>query len=72
MVDTTFATTKDEVNGKYLTTYEMIDILESHFPELNRSSNLNAELGKILRAKQFLFHKKKSGMTYLVEMKNKE
>ena len=69
MVDETFSVPKGDSDGKYLTTYELIDILEEHFPELNRTANLNAELGKILRAKKFKPHKKNTGITYLVKMK---
>lgn len=66
MVDSTFTATSDEEKGQYLTTFEILDILEERFCDLNRTRNINAELGKILRAKQYKSHKKNTGMTYLV------
>ncbi|MCQ2256085.1 MAG: DUF5906 domain-containing protein [Bacteroidaceae bacterium] len=67
MVDTVFTPAKDETEGRYLTTYELIDILENHFPELNRTASLNRDLGKVLKAKHFTFHKKNTGVSYLVK-----
>lgn len=69
MVERTFTQPKSENEGDYLTTYEMLDIMEERFPELYRTANINAELGKILRAKRFLFHKRNTGMTYLVKLR---
>lgn len=66
MVDETFRVARDENEGKYLTTYELIDILEERFPELNRTAMLNRDLGKVLRARKFVFRKKNTGVTYLV------
>lgn len=69
MIDATFCAAKDEEDGRFMSTYELIDILEERFPDINRTANLNAELGKALRAKHFAFHKKNTGITYLVRMK---
>lgn len=69
MVDEAFCVARDENEGKYLTTYELLDILEDRFPDLNRSATLNRDLGKILKAKQYLSRKKNTGITYLVKIR---
>lgn len=68
MVDETFRVARDENEGKYLTIYELIDILEERFPDLNRTAMLNRDLGKVMKAKRFQSRKRNTGMTYLVEI----
>lgn len=69
MVDETFGVARNENDGKYLTIYDLFDILEERFPEVNRTATLNRDLGKILKAKQYLSRKKNTGITYLVKIK---
>lgn len=70
MVDNTFCVARDEQEGKYLTTYELIDILEDRFPDLNRTAMLNRDLGKVMKAKRYQSKKKNTGVVYLVRIKD--
>lgn len=70
MVDETFVPAVNDEDGKYLTTYELIEILEERFPDICRTASLNSELGKVLRAKHFTFRKKNTGVMYLVKWQN--
>lgn len=68
MVDLVYTAVDDDNEGEYLTPYEIIEGIEKVFPYMNRTSNMNAEIGKILRAKHFKFHKRNTGITYLVKL----
>lgn len=67
LLSLTLAKPSDENNGKYLSTYEIIDILEKHYPLLNRTAKLNIDIGKILRGKGFAYKRRNSGISYLVK-----
>lgn len=66
MVEAVFTPTQNESEGQYMTTYEIIDILAEIYPELSRSNNLNAEIGRVLKGKGYQFKKRNTGVVYLV------
>lgn len=67
LVDATFELPQGEGDGEYMTIYELIDNIVESFPQLQRSNNLNVELGKVMRGKRYEHKHRNTGVVYKVK-----
>ena len=72
MLDRLFEQPATEEEGEILTSYQVIELLNAHFPEFNQTKGTPNEVGKYFGSHGFACEKRKKGVVYSVKRKQNE